>query len=54
MDKLFIKGLDTIFFIIALKAAQKFGVSLSTSHLDSSSMPEVLNVRKRLKKSTII
>ncbi|QEI42122.1 transposase from family IS1634 (plasmid) [Dolichospermum sp. UHCC 0315A] len=38
MDKLFIKGLDTIFFLIALKAAQKFGVSLSTSHLDSSSM----------------
>ncbi|OKH41624.1 IS4 family transposase [Scytonema sp. HK-05] len=38
MDKLFIKGLDTIFFIIALKAAQKFGVSLLSSHLDSSSM----------------
>lgn len=38
MDKLFIKGLDTIFFIIAVKAAKKFGVSLSTSHLDSSSM----------------
>jgi transposase len=38
MDKLFIKGLDTIFFIIALKAAQKFGVSLSSSHLDSSSI----------------
>jgi transposase len=38
MDKLFIKGLDTIFFIIALKAAKKFGVSLSTSHLDSSSI----------------
>ncbi|AFY50006.1 transposase [Nostoc sp. PCC 7524] len=38
MDKLFIKGLDTIFSIIALKAAQKFGVSLSSSHLDSSSM----------------
>lgn len=38
MDKLFIKGLDTIFFIIAVKAAQKFGISLSTSHLDSSSM----------------
>lgn len=38
MDKLFIKGLDTIFFIIALKAAKKFNVSLSTSHLDSSSM----------------
>jgi transposase len=38
MDKLFIKGLDTIFFIIALKAAKKFGVSLSTSHIDSSSI----------------
>lgn len=38
MDKLFIKGLDTIFSIIALKAAQKFGVALSSSHLDSSSM----------------
>lgn len=38
MDKLFIKGLDTIFFIIALKTAKKFGVSLSSSHLDSSSM----------------
>ena len=38
MDKLFIKGLDTIFFIIAVKAAKKFGGSLSTSHLDSSSM----------------
>lgn len=38
MDKLFIKGLDTIFFIIALKAAKKFNVSMSTSHLDSSSM----------------
>ncbi|PNK05700.1 IS1634 family transposase, partial [Cylindrospermopsis raciborskii S07] len=38
MDKMFEKGLSTIFFIIAAKAAQKFGVSLSTSHLDSSSM----------------
>ena len=38
MDKMFEKGLSTIFFIIAVKAAQKFGVSLSTSHLDSSSM----------------
>lgn len=38
MDKLFIKGLNTIFFIIALKAAKKFNVSLSISHLDSSSM----------------
>jgi transposase len=38
MDKLFIKGLDTIFFIIALKAAQKFGISLLSSHLDSTSI----------------
>ena len=28
MDKLFIKGLDRIFFIVALKAAQEFGLSL--------------------------
>ncbi|MEG4202240.1 DUF4277 domain-containing protein [Microcoleus sp. Pol12A5] len=38
MDKLFIKGLDTTFLTITLKAAQKFNVSLSSSHLDSSSM----------------
>jgi transposase len=38
MDKLFIKGLDTIFLVIALNAAKKFNVSLSLSHLDSSSM----------------
>jgi transposase len=38
MDKLFIKGLDTTFLTITLKAAQKFNVSLSKSHLDSSSM----------------
>lgn len=38
MDKLFSKGLDTIFLIIALNAAKKFNVSLSSSHLDSSSM----------------
>ena len=28
IDKLLIKVLDRIFFIVALKAAQKFGVSL--------------------------
>jgi hypothetical protein len=28
--------LDRIFFIVALKAAQKFGVSLWAGHLDSS------------------
>ncbi|MBD2565940.1 MULTISPECIES: IS1634 family transposase [Nostoc] len=38
MDKLFRKGLDTIFLNIALKAAKKFGVSLSSSHLDSTSI----------------
>lgn len=38
MDKLFSKGLDTIFLVIALNAAKKFNVSLSSSHLDSSSM----------------
>ncbi len=38
MDKLFIKGLDTIFLGIALNAAKKFNVSLSSSHLDSSSI----------------
>lgn len=38
MDKLFSKGLDTIFLIITLNAAKKFNVSLSSSHLDSSSM----------------
>jgi hypothetical protein len=35
---LFIKGLDTIFFIIALKSAQKFGVFLAISHLGSLSV----------------
>ena len=38
MDKLFIKGLDTTFLTITLKAAKEFNVSLSKSHLDSSSM----------------
>ncbi|MHC5762346.1 IS1634 family transposase [Nostoc sp.] len=38
MDKLFIKGLDTIFLKIALNAVKKFKVSLLSSHLDSSSM----------------
>jgi hypothetical protein len=38
MDKLFIKGLNTTFLTITLKAAKEFNVSLSSSHLDSSSM----------------
>ncbi|MFB2891805.1 IS1634 family transposase [Aerosakkonemataceae cyanobacterium BLCC-F50] len=38
MDKLFSKGLDTIFLVIALNAAKKFNISLSSSNLDSSSM----------------
>lgn len=38
MDKLFIKGLDTIFLKIALNTVKKFNISLLSSHLDSSSM----------------
>lgn len=38
MDKLFIKGLNTIFLKIALNAVKKFNISLLSSHLDSSSM----------------
>ena len=38
MDKLFIKGLDTIFLKIALNVVKKFNISLFSSHLDSSSM----------------
>ena len=38
MDKLFIKGLDTIFLKIALNSVKKFNISLLSSHLDSSSM----------------
>jgi transposase len=38
MDKLFMKGLDTTFLTIALNSVNKFNISLSSSHLDSSSM----------------
>ncbi|NJO59284.1 MAG: IS1634 family transposase [Richelia sp. RM2_1_2] len=38
MDKLFIKGLDSIFLSITLNVIKKFKISLSTSHLDSSSI----------------
>lgn len=38
MDKLFIKGLDTLFLKIALNTVKKFNISLLSSHLDSSSM----------------
>jgi len=37
MDKLFLKGLDTIFLAISLNVVKKFGISLASSHLDSSS-----------------
>jgi transposase len=37
MDKLFIKGLDTIFLGISLNAVKNLGISLKSSHLDSSS-----------------
>ena len=38
MDKLFIKGLDSIFLSISLNVIKNFKISLSTSHLDSSSI----------------
>ena len=38
MDKLFIKGLETIFLSITLNVVKKFQISLLTSHLDSSSI----------------
>ena len=37
MDKLFTKGLSTVFLAVTLNAIKKFGVSLSSSHLDSTS-----------------
>ena len=37
MDKLFIKGLDTIFLAISLNAVKAFEISLGSSHLDSTS-----------------
>ncbi|MEC4888364.1 MAG: IS1634 family transposase, partial [Scytonema sp. PMC 1070.18] len=37
MDKCFLTGPDTIFLAVSLKAVKIFGVSLATSHLDSSS-----------------
>jgi transposase len=37
MDKLFIKGLDTVFLAITLNTVKKFEISLTSSHLDSSS-----------------
>ena len=38
MDKLFIKGLDSIFLSITLNVVKKLKISLLTSHLDSSSI----------------
>lgn len=37
MDKLFIKGLNTIFLAISLNTVKIFNISLASSHLDSSS-----------------
>ena len=57
MDKLFLKGLDTIFLSISLNVVKKFEVSLESSHLDSSSfhvhgeyktcLPEVIFQKNR-------
>jgi transposase len=38
LDKLYLKGLSEIFTLIALAAVKKYGVELSSLHLDSSSM----------------
>jgi hypothetical protein len=38
MDKLFIKELSSIFLAVSINVIQKFKISTSTSHLDSSSM----------------
>ncbi len=61
MDKLFIKGLDAVFLAISLNVVNKFNVSLSSSHLDSSSMhmhgeyklslPEVIFGNKKVENS---
>jgi transposase len=37
MDKLFTQGLSTVFLAVSLNAIKKFGVSLLSSHLDSTS-----------------
>nr|WP_104900306.1 IS1634 family transposase [Nostoc sp. 'Peltigera membranacea cyanobiont' N6] len=37
LDKLFIKGLDTVFLAISLNAVKIYQISLSSSHLDSTS-----------------
>ncbi|RUS93440.1 IS4 family transposase [Dulcicalothrix desertica PCC 7102] len=61
MDKLFIKGLSSIFLAISINVIQKFKISTSTSHLDSSSMhvhgeykssfPEVIFEKSKGKKN---
>jgi transposase len=38
MDKMFLKGLETIFLAISLNVVQKFKIQTTTSHLDSSSI----------------
>ena len=38
MDKMFLKGLETIFLAVSLNAIQKFKIVTTTSHLDSSSI----------------
>jgi transposase len=37
LDKLFLKGLDTVFLAISLNAVKIYQISLSSSHLDSTS-----------------
>jgi transposase len=61
MDKLFMKGLSSIFLAVSINVVQKFKISTSTSHLDSSSMhvhgeykpsfPEIIFEKSKNKKN---
>ncbi len=54
MDKLYSKGLDTIFLAITLNAVKKFDISLNTSHLDSSSIHVHGEYNKRVTRDNIL
>lgn len=57
LDQLYLKGLSQVFMIVALSAVKKFGISLKSAHLDSSSfhlhgeydsnMPSVIFTNKK-------
>ena len=53
MDKLFSKGLSSVFLAISLNAVKKFEVSLLSEHLDSSSFHLHGEYKKNQSKSNI-